>query len=69
VRYAGGTGPFHTLGQAETLARTVAKDAAGGMMLYAWLMQPPPGYSPDGPGLGGALCRGLARAGCEGVIP
>ena len=71
VRYAGGTGPFPSLTQAEALARTVARDPMGGMMLYAWLMKPPrdAGYSPDGTGLAGALCRGMARTGCDGAIP
>lgn len=69
VRYTGGAGPFPTLTQAETLARAVARDPMGGMMLYAWLMKPPKdaGYSPDGAGLAGALCRGMARTGCDAV--
>lgn len=71
VRYAGGTGPFHSLARTEALARAVARDPMGGMMLYAWLMTPPRdgGYSPDGAGLAGALCRGMARTGCDVVIP
>ncbi len=69
VRYAGGAGPFHTLTQAETLTRAVMRDPFGGMMLYALLMRPPPdgGISPDGPALAEAVCRGMARAGCEAL--
>ena len=66
VRYAGGAGPFHTLTQTETLTRAVLRDPLGGMMLYALLMRPPAdgGVSPDGHGLAGSVCRGMARAGC-----
>lgn len=67
VRYAGGAGPFHSLIGAEALTKTVLQDPLGGMMLYALLMRPPSdgGISPDGFGLAGAVCRGMARPDCD----
>ncbi len=69
VRYAGGSGPFPTLVQAEALTRAVLRDPLGGMMLYALLTRPPRdgGVSPDGSGLAEAVCRGMARAGCDAL--
>lgn len=71
VRYPGGTGPFHSTEQAEALAREIAKDRLGGMMLYPLLARPEggPPDSPNGNALAQAVCRGLTLGGCDKPVP
>jgi chitinase len=68
VRRKGGTGPFPTVAKAEALAREVARDPWGGMMLYP-LLAMPEGGGPSASDLAGALCRGLGIADCAAPIP
>jgi hypothetical protein len=68
VRRKGGSGPFPTAARAEALARQVARDPQGGMMLYP-LLAMPDGGGPSASDLAGALCRGLGMAGCAVPIP
>ena len=65
-------GPTYTVPLAEQLARKVAQDARGGMMLYPLLGRPPGTVGPDNPDgrmLSQALCRGLDLPGCEQALP
>lgn len=70
IQRKGGAGPFQSIEQAETLARTVAKDPLGGMMLYPLLAMPEGGSgdATTGSDLARALCRGLGSAGCDAEI-
>ena len=70
IQRKGGAGPFQSAEQAEALARTVAKDPLGGMMLYPLLAMPEGGSddAPTGSDLARALCRGLGSAGCDAEI-
>ncbi len=68
VRRRGGSGPFPTAARAEALAREVARDPLGGMMLYP-LLAMPDGGGPTASGLAAAMCRGLGMAGCSAEIP
>jgi len=65
-------GPTYTVPLAEQLARKVAQDANGGMMLYPLLGRPPGTIGPDNPDgrlLSQALCRGLDLPGCGQALP
>jgi chitinase len=68
VQRSGGAGPFPTESEAELLARTVAADPQGGMMIYSLLAIPDGGRGsasqPDGFGLAKAMCRGMELTGC-----
>lgn len=69
VRLQGGDGPYPSAAAAEALAREVAKDPQGGMMVYPAL-EPPYGFAPspahpDGAGLLRAACLGMGRADCQ----
>jgi chitinase len=67
VQRSDGTGPFFTTPEAENLARTVAQDPSGGMMVYPILAIPDGRGSanrPDGFGLANAMCRGMKLTGC-----
>lgn len=68
VRRAGGSGPFPGEAQTESLARAVARDRLGGMMLYP-LLAMPEGGGPSASGLASAMCRGLGMADCAAPIP
>lgn len=72
IRRAGGKGPFYSAADAEALAREVAKDPNGAMMLYP-LLAIPDGIgrsdSPDGAALAMALCRGMKSVGCDTPPP
>ncbi len=68
VRRKGGSGPFPTAAQAEAIARSVARDPLGGMMLYP-LLAMPEGGGPTASGLATAMCRGLGMTGCAAEIP
>jgi hypothetical protein len=71
VRLRGGAGPFHSAAKAGSLAREIAKDPHGGMMLYP-LLAMPYGTSPNQPtasDLALALCRGLGLGPCTERIP
>jgi chitinase len=72
IRRAGGKGPFYSAAGAEALAREVAKDPNGAMMLYP-LLAIPDGIgrsdSPDGAALAMALCRGMRSVGCDTLPP
>jgi len=68
VQRDGGTGPFPTVPEAELLARTVASDPLGGMMIYPVLGIPDGRGSanrPDGLGLAKAMCRGMRLIRCD----
>jgi chitinase len=67
VQRAGGAGPFPSAEQAEALARAVARDPLGGMMLYPLLATPDGGadHLPTGSDLARALCRGLGSSACD----
>ena len=68
VRRRGGSGPFYSSAEAEELARQVAKDSNGSMMLYPLLAMPEGAGragSPTGRELAAALCRGMGRDGCD----
>lgn len=69
VQRRGGAGPFPTEAETETLARTVAADPQGGMMIYPILAIPDGGRGsanlPDGFGLARAMCRGMKLTGCD----
>jgi hypothetical protein len=68
VHRDGGAGPFPTEAEAEALARTVAEDPLGGMMVYPILAIPDGRGSanrPDGLGLAKAMCRGMRLMGCD----
>jgi hypothetical protein len=68
VQRNGGSGPFLRPEQAELLARRVAHDRLGAMMVYPLLARPEGARSdnmPDGRGLASAMCRGMALAGCD----
>jgi hypothetical protein len=72
VQRTGGAGPFYSAGGAEALARVVAKDRLGAMMLYPLLATPEGPESnnrPDGRALAKALCRGMGLIGCEAPLP
>ena len=72
VQWKGGAGPFVGAAQAQALAREVAKDRNGAMMLYPLLSLPEGVGSadrPDGRTLATALCRGLELAGCDAEAP
>ena len=63
-----GAGPFLTDAEAETLARAVADDPLGGMMVYPILAAPDGRGNanwPDGLGLARAMCRGMNLTGCR----
>lgn len=63
----GGNGPFYSRDAAELLARQVAHDAQGAMMVYPLLAKPEGAASanlPDGFGLASAMCRGMGLASC-----
>ena len=67
VRRRGGSGPFFSAAQAETLARSIAQNG-GGMMLYPLLAVPEGVKNPDaedGRALSMAMCRGLGLKGCD----
>ena len=70
IERKGGAGPFQSVEGAEALARTVAKDPLGGMMLYPLLAMPEGGSgdAPTGSDLARALCRGLGSTGCDAEI-
>ena len=72
IRRAGGKGPYYSAAGAEALAREVAKDGNGAMMLYP-LLAIPEGIgrsdSPDGAALAMALCRGMKSVGCDTPPP
>ncbi|CAO3460404.1 glycosyl hydrolase family 18 protein [Azospirillum argentinense] len=64
-------GPTYTVPLAEQLARNVAQDPQGGMMLYPLLGRPPGTLGPDNPDgrlLAQALCRGLGLDGCAETL-
>jgi hypothetical protein len=71
VSRATGEGPFYSAAGAEALARTIAQDTLGAMMLYPLLAMPDgtDATSPDGRALGTALCRGMGLSGCETPPP
>lgn len=65
-------GPTYTVPMAERLARQVAADPRGGMMLYPLLGTPPGAVGPDNPdgrSLAQALCSGLELGGCDRSVP
>jgi hypothetical protein len=68
VRRAGGAGPFSSAAATEAMARRVAEDRGGAMMVYPLLAMPEGAGSPDGRGLAAAACRGMGLAGC-GMLP
>jgi hypothetical protein len=71
VRRRGGSGPFFSPAQAETLAHTVARNG-GDMMLYPLLAVPEGVKNPaaeDGRALSMAMCRGLDLNGCNTPPP
>lgn len=71
IRRRGGSGPFFSPAQAETLARSVVRDG-GGMMLYPLLAVPEGSKKPDaedGRALSMAMCRGLGLRGCDSPPP
>jgi hypothetical protein len=64
-----GSGPFYTGAEAEQLARQVAADPMGAMMVYPLLAAPAGAGSdnlPDGRGLASAMCRGMGLDNCTG---
>ena len=67
------TGPFYTVKRTEELAREVAKDPKGGMMVYSMLEPPFPLPAtvdhPTGAMLEQAACRGLEMTGCDLPAP
>ncbi len=68
VQRDGGAGPFPSVPEAEALARTVANDPLGGMMVYPILGIPDGRGSanlPDGLGLAKAMCRGMRSIRCD----
>ena len=69
VRLKGGDGPFYSAPGAEGLARTLARDPRGGIMVYPMLEQPYGATAslanPDGAMLLRAACAGLGRTGCR----
>ncbi len=73
VPIRGATGPFYTVASTEDLARQVAHDPLGGMMVYSMLEPPYPlPATPDHPNgamLEQAACRGLGMTGCDVPAP
>ncbi len=72
VRSRNGSGPYFTEQQAEALAREVARDRQGAMMLYPLLAMPEGAGSdsfPDGRRIAMALCRGMGMEGCGEAAP
>lgn len=68
VQRDGGAGPFPTVPEVDALARTVASDPLGGMMIYPVLGIPDGRGSanrPDGFGLAKAMCRGMKLIRCD----
>lgn len=72
VQRDGGAGPYVSTDRAEALARRVAQDPHGAMMVYP-LLALPDGFGsrnrPDGRTLASAICRGMGRAGCDATMP
>ena len=72
VRRAGGAGPFYSAAATEALARRVAEDRGGAMMIYPLLAMPEglaSAGSPDGRILVAAACRGMGLTRCEIQAP
>ncbi|MGC1301765.1 MAG: hypothetical protein WA840_05255, partial [Caulobacteraceae bacterium] len=68
VRLQGGDGPYYSVQGVEALAREVARDPRGGIMVYPAL-EGPYGLTtspvhPDGAMLLQAACLGMGRVGC-----
>ncbi len=72
VQRQDGDGPYFTAREARTIARQVAKDPRGGMMVYPLLAAPAGRGSanrPDGEALARAMCRGLDAGACDAKVP
>ena len=67
VERRAGSGPFYSAREVESLARQVARDRLGAMMVYPLLAEPDGTRSeslPDGRGLASAMCRGMGLTDC-----
>jgi chitinase len=69
VRLQGGDGPYPSAATTAVLARQVAQDPQGGIMVYPALESPygfaPSPTHPDGAGLLRAACLGMGRPDCR----